>query len=83
MIFLEKIAKMGKEGKLGKSGLCRSEGCLAAAKPRAKKVTPRVRCSVAVLRRGERLFTGANFFSDFVPKASYSYTDCLGTLIND
>ena len=36
-------------------------------------------CFVAV----KALFIEANFFSDFVPKASYSYTDCLGTLIND
>ena len=42
-IFLEKkIAKRSKEGKLGKSGLRRSEvlhhskGCLAAARPNAK-----------------------------------------------
>ena len=35
--------------------LRRSKGCLAAARPRAKKATPRVRCSVAVLRRSEAL----------------------------
>ena len=46
----------GKTGR--KSGLCRSEGCLAATRPRAKKATPWVRCSVAVLRRNEALRRG-------------------------
>ena len=54
------------EKKLGKSGLCRSkghlhrgevlrhsEGRLAVTKPKAKMATPRVFCSVAMLRLSE------------------------------
>ena len=38
----------------GQNGpLCRSEGCLAPMRLRAKKATPRVRCSVALLRYSE------------------------------
>ena len=63
---------MSKEEKTGqKSGLSRSEGhlhcgevlhrsegCLATAKSRAKMATPRVCCSIAVLRRSEALHRG-------------------------
>ena len=60
--FWKKIAKMQEEEKTGHGPLRRGEGgevlrrskgCLAPARPRAKKATPRVHCSVAVLRRWE------------------------------
>ena len=69
--FLRKTTKRSKEGKPGKSGLhrseghlCRgkvlhrSEGCLAATRPKAKLATLRVHCNVAVLRRSEVLRHG-------------------------
>ena len=53
-IFLRKIAKKKENGNLGKTcPFAAAKGCLAAARPRAKKATPRVRCSIAVLRRDE------------------------------
>ena len=87
--FWRKIAKMSKEGKLGKLGLRRSVGCLSAAKPRAKMATPWVRCSVAVLRHSEVLRRGEGTVQkgkkilDFVSKASYLCTDSIRTLIID
>ena len=68
MIFGEN-RKMSKEEKLGKNrAFAAAKGTFAvvksfaAAKSRAKMATPRVRCSVAVLRRGEgTVHRGKNF----------------------
>ena len=68
-IFLRKSHKRRKLQNLGKKGLlrhsvgnphrgvdlCQGMGCLAAARPRCRNGTPRVRHGVAVLRRGEGL----------------------------
>ena len=53
--------KLGKKNKIGP--LRHSEGCLAAARLRAKKATPLVRYSVVVLHRNEvTVHKGQNFY---------------------
>ena len=53
--FWRKSQKEAKKEKLGKNRATslRRRGCFTAARPRAKMATPRVRCSIALLRRSE------------------------------
>ena len=61
--FWRKIAKRSKEGKLGKSGLRRNEGCLATAKPRAKMATHGfTTAELCYAAAAKALFIEAKFF---------------------
>ena len=60
--FWRKIANRGKREKLGTDPFAAAKGGLAVVRLRAKKATPRVRCSEALLRRGKgTVHRGKNF----------------------
>ena len=95
-MILEKIAKRSKKEKLGKIGPLRrskalrhGEGLPHSGEAQGPEKAPSglPRRSPTTLRRSalarRRHSSQRQKILDFVPKASYSYTDCLGTLIND